>query len=164
MSTDPVIRTRYPWNLDRLLSVRPTVGQLMDLCEENYHLFIYLAPEIRSLNGYHLSSVEGMTDLHLEVQEQTPYTTLVRLTYLFPRSPDPCPDPDARLRIYHDSRQTEIVELRQRVLPLNTGPHLPTLKQKWRVNLFLSKWLSYSVRKGHRFNHRTLLPEGCSAY
>jgi uncharacterized protein len=27
----------------------------------------------------------------------------------------------------------------------------PTLEQRWRINLFLSKWLHYCVAQGHSF-------------
>ena len=90
-------------------------------------------------------------DLHLRVLEQTPYTTLIHLTYYFDHEQGQKPDPDAQVRIYHDSGQAEVIELRQSSLPLNTGLEHPTLEQKWKVNLFLSKWLSYSVLQGHGF-------------
>ncbi len=90
-------------------------------------------------------------DLYLDVLEQTPYTTLIHLTYYFNHEQGQKPDPDARVRIYHDSGQAEVIELRQSSLPLNTGLEHPTLEQKWKANLFLSKWLSYSVLQGHGF-------------
>ncbi len=124
----------------------------MELCEENYRLFLRLVPQVRVLEGNRLSRIADSTDLHLRIEEQTPYTTLVRLTYLFPNAEERLPDPDALLRIYHDARQTEILELRQKVLPLNSGPQLPTLRQKWRANLFLSKWLIFSIQQGHGFS------------
>ena len=91
-------------------------------------------------------------DLHLEIREQTPYTTLVHITYFFTGTEQRQRDPDALLRVYHDSRQVEVIDLRQHILPLNGGRLLPTLVQKWRINLFLSKWLSYCNDQGHRFN------------
>ena len=124
----------------------------MDLCEENYCQLLRLAPDIRTLKGRYLSRQEGAMDLHLEVLEQTPYTTLLQLTYHFSRECGSHPDPAARLRIYHDSGQAEVLELRQRILPLNRGWEHPTLDQKWKVNFFLSKWLSYCVGQGHRFS------------
>ncbi len=124
----------------------------MDLCEENYRHLLRLAPELRTLDGIFLSRLQGAMDLYLEILEQTPYTTLLHLTYFFAREDGQLPDPDATLRVYHDSAQAEILELRQKALPLNRGVEHPTLNQKWKVNLFLSKWLSYCVRQGHRFS------------
>ncbi len=142
----------YPWELKVLFDGRPTVGWLMDLCEENYRHLLRLAPEVRSLTGNRVSRLDGHMDLHLEVLEQTPYTTLLHLTYFFSGTETPVPDPNARIRVYHDSCQVEVVDLRQRALPLNTGMERPTMAQKWRVNMFLSKWLAYCVGQGHRFS------------
>jgi len=141
----------YPWVLKSLFTGRPTVGWLMDLCDENFHHLIRLAPDLRVMTGLQVSRCEAAMDLYLDVLEQTPYTTLIHLTYYFDHEQGQQPDPDARVRIYHDSGQAEVLELRQNALPLNTGLERPTLEQKWRVNLFLSKWLSYSVQQGHRF-------------
>lgn len=145
----------YPWELRSLLTGKPTVGSLMDLCDENYRLLLRLAPLLRNLRGCHRSTLAGSLDLHLEIQQQTPYTTLVHLTYLFSRASGNTPDPDALLRVYHDSCQVEVIELKQHALPLNSGIVLPTLEQKWRINLFLSKWLGYCVQQGHLFGRHS---------
>ncbi|MCB1869106.1 MAG: DUF1249 domain-containing protein [Gammaproteobacteria bacterium] len=146
----------YPWELHSLLKGKPTVGWLMDLCDENYRQLICIAPALRILGGYHISRVDGCMDLHLEIQEQTRYTTLVHLTYFFPYQKERHADPDALLRAYHDSRQVEVMNLKQKALPLNGGRELPTLVQKWRINLFLSKWLNYCVERGHSFDQKSL--------
>ncbi|MCB1853050.1 MAG: DUF1249 domain-containing protein [Gammaproteobacteria bacterium] len=142
----------YHRSLCAALHEEPTVGWLMDLCDENYRQLINLAPGLRRLTGHHISRQEGCMDLHLEIREQTPYTTLVHITYFFSGPEQRQRDPDALLRVYHDSRQVEVIDLRQHILPLNGGRLLPTLVQKWRINLFLSKWLSYCNDQGHRFN------------
>jgi len=128
----------------------------MDLCDENYRQLMHIAPALRVLSGYHISRVEGCMDLHLEIQEQTPYTTLVHLTYFFPYQKERHPDPDALLRVYHDSRQVEVVNLKQNALPMNEGREAPTLVQKWRINLFLSKWLNYCAEQRHSFDQNSL--------
>ncbi len=146
---------RYPWSVQSLLLARPTVGALMDLCEENYRHLLRLAPQMRLMAGRHHSQVEGHVDLHLEVLEQAPYTTLIHLTYYFdPGSAGALrPDPDAVLRVYHDAGQAEVLDLAQQSLPLRTLPGLWSLDQKWNANLFLSKWLLYCIAQGHRFRH-----------
>lgn len=136
-----------------MLSQRPDVGALMALCEENFNLMLRLAPELRQLSGRLASSRRGVIDLHLEIQEQSRYTTQVRLTHLFTArgDPQPQPDPDVCLRIYHDARQTEVLGLRQSVLPLRKTYAHPALVDKWQANLFLSKWLAFCLRQGHSF-------------
>ncbi len=144
-------RAWYPWHMRELLTGRPSVGRLMDLCDENYYHMLRLAPGVRRMEGGFLSRLEGAMDLYLEILEQTPYTSLIHLTYFFAHESGQRPDPDATLRLYHDSAQAEILELRQKALPLGAGREWPSLEQKWRANLFLSKWLSYCLGQGHRY-------------
>lgn len=151
MRRNVVRHQHYPWSLQALLSGRPTLGSVMDLCDENYRYLMRLAPRMREMEGTYLSRLEGSMDLYLELLEQTPYTTLLHLTYYFAHESGQSPDPDATIRIYHDSRQAEVLNLKQSILPLNRGFIHPTLKQKWKVSLFLSKWLAYSLQQGHRF-------------
>jgi len=151
-----------------LASGGPTVGDLMSLCEENFVLLGRLAPHLKEQREVAVSRRKGCVDLFLVVAEQSRYTSLIRLTHFFPGT-DPGPasgldtaardrdrtgpraDPDARLRIYHDARQVEVLDLRQTVLPLRTDYQRPALEAKWRVNLFLGKWLTFCLQQGHRF-------------
>ena len=141
----------YPWKLRPLYTSCPSLGCLMDLCEENYRVLIRLVPQLREMEGYLRSGLPQGMDLHLEILEQTPYTTLLHLTYYFSHDAGVEPDPDTTLRAYHDATQVEVQDLRQTALPLARGPHYPTLEQKWKANLFLSKWLAFCVAQGHRF-------------
>jgi hypothetical protein len=129
----------------------------MSLCEENYAALRRLAPDLESVRGEIRSLCPGGTDLHLEVIEQARYTTLFRLTYFFPYDDGRVhhtlqADPDALLRAYHDARQVEVIDLYQTALPLHNHYRSPALDAKWKVNLFLSKWLRYCVLLGHRFD------------
>ncbi|RLJ17289.1 DUF1249 domain-containing protein [bacterium endosymbiont of Escarpia laminata] len=142
----------YPWSLRSLLSGRPTIGVVIDLSEENYSLLMRMAPELHLIKGELLSCLDHGMDLHLEIKEQTPYTTLLHLTYYFPHATGHYPDPDAMLRVYHDSRQVDVIDIRQSALPLKRWGDNPTLEQRWKINLFLSKWLAYCVLQGHSFN------------
>lgn len=128
------------------------MGALLDLSEENYHLLIRMAPDLQNLRGRLVSSLEMGMDLFLEIHEQTPYTTLIHLTYYFPHGTGHTPDPDAQLRVYHDSRQVDVMDLCQSALPLKRWGNNKTLEQRWKINLFLSKWLSYCVQQGHHFS------------
>lgn len=152
-----------------LVSERPTLGSLMTLCEENFLLFSRLAPHIKGQRGPCVSRRMGSVDLFLTIEEQARYTSVVRLTHFFPgsvqdwgwgveRSPgftgDPmgcAADPDARLRIYHDARQVEVLDLRQTALPIYAQYQPPALDAKWKANLFLGKWLAFCLQQGHRF-------------
>jgi uncharacterized protein YqiB (DUF1249 family) len=146
-----------PWRTPLVISGRPTVGALMSLCEENYRALRRMIPALRSVRGEVRSTLGGGLDLHLEILEQSRYTTLLRLTYFFPYSDGRVhrtlePDPDALLRAYHDAGQVEVVDLLETVLPIHSHYQSPALEAKWKVNLFLSKWLAYCERQGHRFS------------
>ena len=150
----------YPWNLRPLYTSCPSLGCLMDLCEENYRVLIRLVPQLREMEGYLRSGLPQGMDLHLEILEQTPYTTLLHLTYYFSHDAGVEPDPDTTLRAYHDAAQVEVQDLRQTALPLARGPHFPTLEQKWKANQFLSKWLAFCVTQGHLFTSLPALGSG----
>jgi uncharacterized protein YqiB (DUF1249 family) len=139
--------------LRRLLDRRPSVGDLLTLCEENYRYLMRLAPQLRRLRGNCRSRRPDHQDLHLTVLEQTRYTTLVRLTYEFRSdlSGDVVADPDALLRVYHDARQVEVEDLKQQALPVERLYEAPGLQNKWRVHLFVAKWLDFCASQGHQF-------------
>jgi uncharacterized protein YqiB (DUF1249 family) len=145
---------QYPWisQVERLLHQSPTVGDLLDLCEENYAILLRLAPGLRTLRGKSASCRPGQMDLYLDVLEQTPYTTMAHITYYFSHTTGQGADPDAVLRIYHDARQIEVVRLRQQILPVQSSYQHPSLFNKWKMNVFLSKWLAFCLAQGHRFD------------
>lgn len=147
---------RYPWSTSLIEKARPTVGNLMAMCEENYRALMRLIPDLREIRGELRSTLDRDLDLYLEILEQTPYTTLLRLTYYFPHNDGLVhrlkrPDPDALLRVYYDARQVEVLDLRQTALPVHNRYCHSALETKWKVNLFLSKWLAFCVLQGHGF-------------
>ena len=135
----------------KLVEQEATVGRLMDLCEENYRQLLLIAPNLAEMVGSYHSVAEGQQDLHLEILEQSRYTTLLRLTYYFRNNSKPIADPDATLRVYHDARQLEVVAIRQSTLPVTNNYLPPALNDKWKANNFVSKWLNYCHLHGHRF-------------
>ncbi len=144
-------RSNYPWSLKFLRTRHPSMDMVQRLSEENYHHLLRLAPDLQLLEGKHVSSLGHGVDLHLDVHDQTPYTSLIHLTYYFPHGVGHYPDPDATLRVYHDFRQVDVLDLRQSALPMRRWGGNPTLEQRWKINLFLSKWLSYCILQGHQF-------------
>jgi uncharacterized protein YqiB (DUF1249 family) len=139
--------------LHKWLDRRPSVGDLLSLCEDNYRCLMNLAPQLRRLDGSYRSRLPDHQDLHLTVVEQTKYTTLIRLTYEFRQGGDGplVADPDALLRVYHDARQVEVEDLRQQALPTRRMYESPGLENKWRLNLFVAKWLAFCIAQGHLF-------------
>lgn len=142
----------YPWSLKFRRVPHPGMDLVQRLSEENYHYLMRLAPDMQLMEGKHVSSLGQGVDLHLDVQDQTPYTSLIHLTYYFPHGVGHYPDPDATLRVYHDFHQVDVQDLRQSALPMRRWGEHPTLEQRWKINLFLSKWLSYCILQGHQFS------------
>ncbi|MFN2349224.1 MAG: DUF1249 domain-containing protein [Thioalkalivibrio sp.] len=129
---------------------------LMDLYEANYIRLRRLCPDLARLDGRSVSSIPGGMDLHLQIIEHTPYTSTARLTYLFQDQEGQWrPSPDLMVRMFHDARQVEVLGRHCRpldlVLSVDDLPQHRVLACKWRLNRFLYKWLSYSLRQGHSF-------------
>jgi uncharacterized protein YqiB (DUF1249 family) len=153
-------RACHPRAIACILSGRPNIGALMELCEENFARLVRIAPDLGARSGIYTSiGVDGV-ELHLDVQEQARFTTTCRLTYLFPAqgAQSRRADPDALLRIYHDSRQVEVLDLRQTILTVRTDYQPPALAVKWQANVFLAKWLAYCLRQGHVFGTAPVIP------
>lgn len=129
----------------------PTLGALMDVCDENYLLVRRLAPDLPNLRGSLVTPGEAGIELCLEVMEQTKFTSLIQLTYLLALEQGPRRAPDVVMRVYHDSRQVEVLDIRDGSGGQISAHTAPTLDHKWKANLFLSKWLAYCLRQGHRF-------------
>jgi uncharacterized protein YqiB (DUF1249 family) len=127
---------------------------LMTLYESNYIRLRALVGDVRGLAGREVSSVPGDLDLHLEVLEHSPYTSILRLTYLFPDAGGSLAEPDLEVRVYHDARLAEASRCSRQVrhaglASLQDG--LPAaLGERWRRNMLLNKWLDYCVERGHR--------------
>ncbi|WP_296806393.1 DUF1249 domain-containing protein [Thiocapsa sp.] len=152
-------RVCHPWATACVLSGRPNIGALMSLCEENFARLSRLVPDlaVRPSGVYGSRCSEGV-DLYLEIEEQARFTTILRLTYIFPVQGIALPDPDARLRVYRDAGQVEVIDLRQTVLPLRADYRAPALAEKWQANVFIGKWLTYCLRQGRVFADAPVTP------
>lgn len=134
-------------------ALRRNLPGLMALYEENYIRLRRLIPRMPAAGEHRISRVPGCIDLHLEVLERAPYTTTLRLTYRFGDGETGRREPDLLLRIHHDARTAEAMNI-----------HLPrgryrfearrTLHRCWERNRFLHRWLGYCLHRGHRFDAR----------
>jgi uncharacterized protein YqiB (DUF1249 family) len=132
---------------------------LMDLYERNYINMRRLLPTMPPASAVRVSRTPGGLDLHLRVVERCRYTSELILTYQFSQEESPpVAEPDLHIRVYHDARLAEVVtaHLRHHVflgadsLDLGRMDFLH-LYNRWRINRFLYKWLTYCLRQGHRF-------------
>ena len=139
---------------------------LMTLYESNYIKLSQLIAEFHSFPDAHevlaVSSTDEDCDLYLAVKRRRPYTTTLKLTYLFAlKGPDSSqgesiPDPDLWVHVYHDARLVEARRPRIRRNGTMFGSSTPAwsreLGWRWRDNMMLNKWLDYLILKGHRFS------------
>jgi hypothetical protein len=129
---------------------------LMTLYESNYIRLRSLVGDVRGLAGTGVSRVTGDLDLHIEALEQSPYTTILRLTYFFAEAGAAVADPDLEVRVYHDARLAEA----SRCVRWARHPGLARLQhewpaalgERWRRNMLLNKWLDYCAERGHRLD------------
>lgn len=143
-----------PRSTDELMTEvlgRRRLGSLIALYERNYSLMREIIPDPRELTGALQSHSERDETLHLRVEEQTRYTSLLHLTYLLPADGDHGPGravPDLRVRLYHDARLAEVLGFDG----MDDAPPGPgTLGRRWAQNLLLGKWLEFIRDNGHEF-------------
>ena len=127
---------------------------LMALYEENYMRLRRLVPRVDAIDGSAVSRVCGCVDLHVTIIERARYTTTLRLTYAFADADDVRYEPDLRIRVQHDARTAEAMEVH-----MGRGRYhfdaRRTLERCWERNRFLHKWLGYCLHRGHRFPGRS---------
>jgi uncharacterized protein len=128
---------------------------LMTLYESNYIRLRSLAGDVKRASGTHVSRVRGDCDLHLNVLEHSPYTSILRLTYWFDEASGAVADPDLEVRVYHDARLVEATRcgrwLRHPGLEAIRSSVGATLGERWLRNMLLNKWLEYCMERGHSF-------------
>lgn len=130
-------------------------GNLMELYEKNYMQLRLLIPQLKQGPiSTAVSRVPGCLTLYMQLTEQSPYTSTLRLTYRFVSRGEPNPrgiaEPDLYIRVYHDARSAEVLSGL-----LHGQQHIPRktrgLEGSWKLNRFLYKWLRYLLFRGHRF-------------
>ena len=135
--------------------VRHNLTSLMGLYEENSSLLFRLIPEIRSLEVGSEQQLENPLPLILKIQEQSPYTTTLNLPHRFIGESGEEEEPSAKIRLYYDSDQAEVLSmsqgesLRSFLSLIKSGEE--NLDARWRLNLFLNHWLRYCLEQGYQF-------------
>jgi len=134
-------------------SATPSLVRLQGVQAEIYRQLILLLPEEIVWHDCLVSRVAGSPDLRLDVIERHPYTTFYRLTYEFRDGGDHSVAPDAHIRLYRDARLAEATSynpgqgFRRTAHPSYPLRHV--LREAWRRNRALDRWLDYVLRQGH---------------
>ena len=142
----------------RVRLVRPrSFAGLMSLYEGNHVRLKQLLGNLRRLPTDAVSASPTDLPLHLAVQEEGRYTTVMQLTYWFEDGLARVADPDLSLRIYHDARLAEAVSCaeapRHAVLREVWQPARSEMQRRWTLNILLHKWLEFCLDNRHTFVH-----------
>lgn len=128
---------------------------LMELYEANYIRFRRLCPGFEDIkDGCAVSRVHGALDLHLKLLARSRHTSTVGLTYYLEDAHGvQRPNPDLRLRVYHDALQTQVLSYSSiPVTHARYADHRAALLRNWTMNRFLFRWLGYCVGQGHIYS------------
>ncbi len=130
-----------------------TFAGLMEVYENNYIKIRKLCGNFDVLHDYSYSSVSKALDLHLKVIERTKYTITLNLTYRFIEHNDNQSKdlPNLQVRVYFDAMQAEVLH-RDMKRVATDHPEQSRLRNKWRDNRFLYKWLCFCIAQGHAFD------------
>ncbi|MFK7794262.1 MAG: DUF1249 domain-containing protein [Gammaproteobacteria bacterium] len=130
-----------------------TFAGLMEVYENNYIKLKRLCGNFNVLHEYSFSRVHQALDLHLHVIERTKYTITLNLTYRFTDQQDNKSKdlPNLLIRVYFDAMQAEVLH-REMKRTTNNLDKDSRLRNKWKDNRFLYKWLSFCIAQGHVFD------------
>ena len=131
------------------------VSQQAGYSEANFERLAWLAPMLASAHGILLShGVDGMS-LQLTILEHSKYTTTIALTHHLRMGDTMIRDPFMKIRIYHDARVAEVLsyqcQSQLQIFHPDATLNVPNLREKCRINRFLSEWLEYCIMYGYRF-------------
>lgn len=119
---------------------------LLGLYSDNFERLRRLVDARRMLPGRYLNEPQDQPALVLDILEQQPYTTLLRLSLRFDHS-TPAEDPESYWRVYHDALQAEVTHCRfdahrVRLFAPDTPARL-IAQYRRRMNSFANKWLEH---------------------
>jgi uncharacterized protein YqiB (DUF1249 family) len=125
---------------------------LLGLYSDNFERLRKLVDARQLTPGRYVREIEGHPALLLDLLEQQPYTTLLRLSLRFVDS-EPAEDPESYWRVYHDARQAEVTHCRfdahrVRLFAPDTPARL-IAQYRRRMNSFANKWLEHLLDVGY---------------
>lgn len=130
---------------------------VMEMYEANYIRIRKLCGDRKTMPSVAVSRVAGCMDLHLRTLVRTKDTATIALTHYFTdaKTGGRRAYPDIKLKIYYDSLQVEVLPqfcyYRNSNFRTFDRNDASCLLQRWRMNRFLFKWLSWCDRRGHSF-------------
>ena len=140
---------------------RVDLSSHMALCDANYRKVFKLYPGLLEapVDGDPRRFVLPVADAGIAVQinvlEQTPYTTLVRLTYGLHPALQSLTEPRLTVRLYHDAESAEVVEYQSQRRFAGAydypNPGMRAPDEKTQINALLGEYLSHCLANGVAF-------------
>ncbi|MDR5898171.1 DUF1249 domain-containing protein [Halomonas vilamensis] len=121
-------------------------------CSANYLRLIRLVGDMEQGQSRDIClSEEGSSALHLYIQENAPYTTMIQVSQTGPLD-HVVESPKMRVHLYHDVRMAEVTDFQRerhfhgRYRYPNPRMHQPD--EKLQLNRFLGEWLAHGLAHG----------------
>lgn len=133
----------------KITSPQQRFVRLMDFYEQNYIYLRKLIPEIDNISGRAVSVKRNSIDLHLQILEKEKFTTTLLLTHFFKAGNRVISKPDFIVRVYHDARSAEVMSASLQGHKVQLAQSKTGVRERYRLNRFLLKWLQYSLKQGH---------------
>ena len=136
--------------------VNYSVENSLSLYERNFNKLVELLPDANCRNGSFALAVAGQVPIHIQVLEQSTYTTTINLRQGLQDASPWISDLRMKVRIYHDAQVAEVLAFQgiHSFQPFYSYPNPKMLQpcEKRRVNQFLGEWLSYCLLSRHSFS------------
>jgi uncharacterized protein YqiB (DUF1249 family) len=126
----------------------------MACCEANYVRLLKLMPNLLARRdwNYELEAGKGTIELHLEVTEQAPYTTMLNMTQTGLAVGSVDVTPVLYVRMYHDVKMAEVISWRghRSIKPRYSYPnkHMYQQDEKAQFNKYLADSLDFALQHG----------------
>ncbi len=138
----------------RLIGEPDDFSALLDLYNRNYIRLNRLIDLANADQDRYISWTDTGLAVYLHITERHVFTTELRMTYFIKDETGfVSADPDARLRVYHDSKQVEATHCYPGSIsePIfgSLVPVDDVVEHRWKMNRFLDKWLDYLEKHGH---------------
>jgi uncharacterized protein YqiB (DUF1249 family) len=125
-------------------------AQVSDLFEVNFKKISRLIPLLPIISHHSVAKKSGEKDLHLFVEEKTPYTTTFILTHQIDSPAGSISRPDIKFKVYFDASLLEVISVCNETTLNTNHPFLAKCSDmdiQWELNTFIERWLDYCLSK-----------------
>ncbi|HIG88957.1 DUF1249 domain-containing protein [Candidatus Thioglobus sp.] len=125
-------------------------AQVSGLFEMNFQKISKLIPLLSILSHHSVAKQEGENDLHLFVEEKSPYTGIYTLTHQLNSAAGLVNRPDIRFKVYFDAQLLEVISVCNETTLNTNHPFLAQCSDmdiQWELNTFIERWLDYCLVK-----------------